>query len=73
MWDDLQHSVTNYLEKEYMITANVIMSDGFSWWITVIYEPAKRKVRNKFLTEISSIYNTCSPNWLLGGDFNVVE
>lgn len=73
MWDDLRHSVTNYIEKEYSISTNVIMFDGFSWLITNVYGLAKRKDRNKFLTEISNLDNTCSPNWLLGGDFNVIR
>lgn len=49
------------------------MSNGFSWWVMVIYGHAKIKDRNKFLEEISSLNNTCSLNWILGGDFNVIR
>lgn len=73
MWDDLlRHTVTNYIEKELLISTNVTLYDGFSWWISAIYGPAKRKDRNRFMNEINSLYPTCSPNWLIEGDFNIV-
>lgn len=31
MWDDLHHSVTNYIEKDFSISANITMFDDFSW------------------------------------------
>lgn len=49
------------------------MSAGFSQWLTIVYGPTKRRERNIFMSAISNLKNTCFPNQLIGGDFNVVR
>lgn len=57
----------------FSLSANIVLSDGFNWWITAVYGPAKRKDRNRLLEEIVSLNNLCSSNWLIEGDFNVIR
>lgn len=74
MWNDLRHSVTNYIEGNLSISisTNITSDDGFSWWITIVYGPANRRNKNEFWEELYTLHDDCAPNWLIGGDFNVV-
>ena len=72
MWDDLKHSIQNVIEGKFSILAKVCYQNGTSWWLFAIYGPVKRKNRSMFWEELDNLKATCLPNWILGGDFNVV-
>lgn len=73
MWDSLKHKIVNYIERNFSISANVSNSDGYNWWISAIYGSAKRKNRKAFWKELSNLASACVPNWLIGGDFNIIR
>lgn len=73
MWDDLHFSIENTIEGFFSLSANIISINGFSWWITAIYGLAKRRNINDFWVELDQLKNSCLPNWILGGDFNVIR
>ena len=47
--------------------------DGFLWWLTTIYGPARNNNKQLFQDELSNLENICSPSWLLAGDFNIIR
>lgn len=44
MWDDLHQKVINHVENDFSLSANIVLSDGFNWWITAVYDPPKEKI-----------------------------
>ena len=44
-----------------------------SWWLIAIYGPISRNNRDEFWVDVEEIKSICLPNWLMGGDFNVVR
>ena len=73
MWEDLHFTIENTIEGDFSLSANIVSPNGFSWWLSAIYGPAKRSNRKNFWIELDNLKAICLPNWILGGDFNVIR
>lgn len=47
--------------------------DNNEWWLTGVYGPNRPCNRQEWWEELVDLFGLCSPNWCMGGDFNVVR
>lgn len=76
MWDDLRFNIINHIKRKFSISIQINLpsnSHRTSWWLSTIYGLASRRNRAEFFDEVEDLKFVCLPNWLLGGDFNVIR
>ncbi|XP_028093340.1 uncharacterized protein LOC114293463 [Camellia sinensis] len=73
MWDDRVVSKCEVVAGVFSLSINFRNRDNKVWWLTGVYGPIKPGSRQEWWDELAGLFGLCSPNWCVGGDFNVVR
>ena len=73
IWDVRSLKIKDALVGGFSVSVLVEDECEGDWWFSGVYGPTKRKFRNDFWDELSSLKKICNGRWYAGGDFNVMR
>lgn len=71
-WNSSKASCHTTSLGEYSIIAKVVLPNGSSTWLTVVYGPHEDGSKNTFLQELCHIHSSFLGPWMVLGDFNLI-
>lgn len=69
MWDERIVTECETIIEEFSLSIKFRNLDNSEWWLSGVYGPNRPSARQ----ELAGFFGLCSPNWCVGGDFNVVR
>ena len=72
LWDERVVSECETIVGEFSLSIRFRNLDNSEWWLTGVYGPNRPSRRKDFWEELAGLFGLCSPNWCVGGVFNVV-
>ena len=54
----------NTIKGSFSFSTHVENDNGFTWWLTAVYGPARSTNIDLFWDELNKLQNICNPSWL---------